>query len=461
MASGTSWIHTSGTIEEGNSVSATGELAAFVRRLDPGGLPDRVLHQTVRCVLDLLGVAIAGTGTPMTQISARFGHDQFASGKCTVIGSRRSLGATGAAWVNCNAASVLDLDDGHRMAMGHPGAAVIPAALAIAETTGATGREFLAAVVAGYEVAVRASVARVPWYKDRLYSSGIWGVFGAAVAAGKLLGFDEATLQSAIGNAASHGPFPPGGLQANHSMVKEVIGWAGMTGCAAALLAQQGFIGPEDVMDYSGRWDTGQLTDGLGDSDGYAILGTYFKPYAVCRWAHPSVDAVLDLAARNRLRLEEIQKILVETFYEVTRLVNYAPRNAIAAQFSIPFALAVALNHGRIAPEDVGEENLGRPEILELARKVEVVVDPEIDSQFPAKTIARVTIHTGRGSFQVTVEYPRGNPENPLSDDDLKAKFHSLTTKIVGEGTCERLESAIFGLPRAPDVTLLTQLLGF
>ena len=442
-------------------MSATGELVSFVRRLDPAHLSDRVFHQTSRCVLDLIGVAIAGTRTPMTQISARFGYDSFASGKATVIGSRRPLGVPGAAWVNCNAASALDLDDGHRMAMGHPGAAVIPAALAIAETTGATGREFLAAVVAGYDVAVRASVARVPWYKDRMYSSGIWGVFGAAAAAGKLLGLDETTLQSAIGNAASHGAFPPGGLQANHSMVKEVIGWAGMTGCAAALLAQQGFLGPEDVMDYSGRWDTGQLVEGLGDPDRYAILSTYFKPHAVCRWAHSSVDAVLDLAGRHDLKPAEIESILVETFHEVTRLVNYTPRNAIAAQFSIPFALAVALLHGRIAPEDVSEDNLQKPEILKLARKVEVVVDPEINSQFPAKTIARVTMHTGRGAFRTTVEYPRGNPENPLSDDDLRAKFRSLTMQIVGEKTCEKLQDAIFDLSRQRDVTSLTLLLAF
>jgi 2-methylcitrate dehydratase PrpD len=234
-----------------------------------------------------------------------------------------------------------------------------------------------------------------------------------------------------------------------------------MTGCAAALLAQQGFVGPEDVMDYSGRWDAGVLVDGLGDPDRYAILGTYFKPYAVCRWAHSSVDAALDLSARHALWPEEIQKVLVETFYEVTRLVNYAPRNAIAAQFSIPFALAVALLYKRIEPEDVSEENLQKPAILDLARKVEVVVDPEINSQFPAKTIARVTMHTARGQFQTTVEYPRGNSENPLSDDDLKAKFRSLTTKIVGETACERLSAAIFDLPQARDVRSLTEWLAF
>ncbi len=442
-------------------MSATGELVSFVRCLDPAGLSDRVLHQAGRCVLDLLGVAIAGTRTPMTGISTRFAYDQFGPGKATVIGSRRPLCVTGAAWVNSATASALDLDDGNRLAMGHPGACVIPAALAVAEMVGASGREFLAAIVAGYDVAVRASVARVPWYKERMYSSGIWGVFGAAAAAGKLFGMDEATLHSAFGNAASHGSFPPGGLQANYSMVKEVIGWAGMTGCAAALLAQQGFIGPEDVMDYSGRWDTAQLTDGLGDPDRYAILGTYFKPYAVCRWAHPSVDAVLELAGQHGLRPDEIEKILVETFYEGTRLVNYAPRNAIAAQFSIPFALAVALVHRRIQPEDVSEENLRKPEYLNLARKVEVVVDPEINSQFPAKTIARVTMNTARGPFQTTVVYPRGNPENPLSDDDLRAKFRSLTARIVGEKSCRALQDAILDVARARDLTSLTHLLAF
>jgi 2-methylcitrate dehydratase PrpD len=454
-------IRTSGNIEKGGSVSASGELVSFVRRLEPGDLSDRVLHQAARCVLDLVGVAIAGTRTPMTQIGARFAYDSFAPGKVTVIGSRRPLGPIGAAWVNCTAASALDLDDGHRMAMGHPGAVVIPAALAIAEGTGVSGREFLGAIVAGYEVAVRVSIARVPWYKDRMYSSGIWGIFGATAAAGKLLGFDEATLQSAIGSAASHGPFPPGGLQANYSMVKEVIGWAGMTGCAAALLAQQGFIGPEDVMDYSGRWNPAQLVEGLGDPDRYAILGTYFKPYAVCRWAHSSVDAVLELVGRHGVRPGEIEKILVETFYEVTRLVNYAPRNAIAAQFSIPFALAVAILYGRIEPEDVSEVNLTKPEILTLAQKVNVIVDPDINGQFPAKTIARVTMHTTRGSFEATVEYPRGNPENPLSDEDLTAKFRSLTVPIVGEGTCEELHDVILHMPRAKDVNSLARLLAF
>ena len=353
------------------------------------------------------------------------------------------------------------MDDGHRLAMGHPGASVIPAALAIAERTGASGRAFLAALVAGYEVAVRASAARVPWYKDKMYSTGIWGVFGATAAAGKLLGFDEATLQSALGTAGSHGSFPPGGLQSNHAMVKETIAWSGMTGVAAALLAQQNFVGPADFLDYSERWDTSALVAGLGELGEAAILNTYFKPYAVCRWAHAAVDAVLELKHQHQLRVDEIETIDVETFWEVTRLANDQPSNTIAAQFSIQFALAVALLYDRIGPAEVSDAHIHDPAILSLARKVRVAVDDTLDRQFPAKTMARVTMHTGRGNLRTTVEYPRGNPENPLSHGELEAKFQLLTRDLIGDEHSQSLRAAIRGLPEAKNVLALTRLLRY
>lgn len=440
-------------------MSATEQLVSFVCNLDASHLSDELLHHATRCVLDLIGVAIAGTRAPMSRLSARFGHEQFAPGDCSVISATSRLHACGATWINGTYASALDMDDGNRLAMGHPGANVIPAALAIAEQTNATGREFLTAIVAGYEVAVRASAARVGWYKDKMYSTGIWGVFGATTAAGKLFGFDVTTLQSALGIAGSHGPFPPGGLQANHAMVKEVIAWSGMTGVAAALLARDGFVGPPDLMDYSGRWDTTALVQGLGDD--YAIAKTYFKPYAVCRWAHAAVDAALALKQTHHIQPDEIKAIRVESFWEATRLINYAPVNTVAAQFSIPFALAVALLYDQIMPEHVSDANLHNPRVLELARQVEVTVDEELNRQFPAKTIARVTIETARGAFQTLIEYPRGNPENPLSDQELADKFRALTVPIIGVERCEQLQRAIQTLPHARDVRALTDLLRY
>lgn len=440
-------------------MSATSKLVSFVCQLDPDALPAAVLDQAVRCILDLVGVAIAGTPTPMAQISARFAHEQFATGNATVIGSGKPLTVTGATWVNGAYASALDMDDGHRTAMGHPGASVIPAALAIAEGAGASGKEFLAALVAGYEVAVRASFARVPWYKDKMYSSGIWGVFGATAAAGKLLKFDSATLQSALGIAGSHGSFPPGGLQANHAMVKEAIAWSGMAGVSAAVLAQQNFLGPADFLDYSGRWDTSALVAGLGDPGQTAILETYFKPYAVCRWSHPAVDGVLELKHRHQLRIEEIETIDVATFWEVTRLANDQPSNTIAAQFSVQFALAVALIYDRIGPAEVSDAHIRDPAILSLARKVRVIVDDTLSRQFPAKTMARVTIHTQREDYGTTVEYPRGNPENPLSHAELEGKFQLLTKDLISAERSQQLRAAILDLPEAKNVLTLTRLL--
>jgi 2-methylcitrate dehydratase PrpD len=246
---------------------------------------------------------------------------------------------------------------------------------------------------------------------------------------------------------------------ANYSMTKEVIGWAGMTGCAAALLAREGFVGPEDVFDYSGRWDTVELTAGLGDPDGYAIQSAYFKPHAVCRWAHPAVDAVLDLTERHALEPAEIERVRVEGFYEMSRLVEYAPRTVVGAQFSLPFALALALRYHRVGLEEVSEANLTNPEVLALGRKVEVTVDPELARQFPAKTAARVTLCTSRGEYRATVEYPRGNPENPMTDDELAAKFRALATPSLGETGCRALHDAVFDLPAAPDVGAVTRVL--
>jgi len=243
-------------------------------------------------------------------------------------------------------------------------------------------------------------------------------------------------------------------------MVKEAIAWAGMTGVSAALLAQQNFVGPADFLDYSGRWDTSALVAGLGDLNESAILKAYFKPYAVCRWSHAAVDGVLELKHRHQLRIEEIDTILVETFWEVTRLANEQPSNTIAAQFSIQFALAVALLFDRIGPAEVSDAHIHDPAILSLARKVRVSVDDALDREFPAKTMARVTIHTPRGDHSTTIEYPRGNPENPLGTAELEAKFRLLTRDLISEERSRQLRNAILELPDAKDVLALTRLLG-
>ncbi len=440
-------------------MSATDELIAFVQNTDHSRLPSDVIAQAKRCVLDLLGAAIAGRNTEMAEASLRFAASQFASGDATLIGSRVTLSEVGATWFNGICASALDLDDGHRLAMGHPGAVVIPTALAIAETIGASGAEFLAAIALGYEVAVRISVARMPDYKADHYSTGIWGAPGSVVAAGKLLGFDEQMFQHGLGIAIAHGPFPPAGPVVLEGMVKEAIGWAGLVGCSAALLAREGFAGCEDMLDRSGRYDAEQLSKGLGRE--YAILNVYFKPYASCRWAHPAIDGVLEILRGHGLEADQIEEVHVEGFQQLRKLCNYAPDTTVAAQYSVPFSLALALSHGRIGPGELTEASLQDAELRGLAQRVRVSVDPDLDRLFPEKTASRVTVRTSRGSFTVTVEYPRGNPENPLSDAELAEKFLWLAADTAGEERSRELVAAVGHLEWMHNVKHLTELLAF
>jgi 2-methylcitrate dehydratase PrpD len=440
-------------------MSATEELLAFVQGLDPSSMPGDVVAQAKRCVLDLLGVAIAGSRTEMARASTPLAYGQFGPGRATLIGSMARLVEVGATWGNGISASALDMDDGHRLAMGHPGAAVIPTALAVAETQGTSGGDFLAAVVAGYEVAVRVSVSRVPAFKHDHYSTGIWGAPGSAAAAGKLLGFDRGAYQSALGIAIAHSPFPPSGAFTFGGMVKEVIGWAGVVGCTSALLAQEGFAGPSDALDQSGRYDPAQLVADLGQR--YAICQVYFKPYASCRWSHPAIDGVLHLTREHDLKPAEIERIHVEGFREITRLRNPIPATPIEAQYSLPFSIALALIYRGIGPAELQEDKLHDRALLEMAQKVKLSVDPEFVQAFPAKTALRVTIHTARGVFATTAEYPRGNPENPLSDAELSDKFLGLTAEILGEKRSGKLEKAVGHLDQLDNVRHLTEFLAF
>ena len=443
----------------GTSMTATGELITFIQDLNYARLPDEVIAYAKRCVLDLLGVAVAGSRTELARVSTGFAPRQFGPGNATLIGSPLRLNEVGATWVNGTCASALDMDDGHRLAMGHPGAAVIPTALAVAETTGASGRDFLTAVVAGYEMAVRVSIAMLSDYRAGRYSTGIWGGFGSVAAAGVLLEFDRRAFQDALGVVAAHGPSPPRGAFLHDSMVKETIAWAGVTGCASAFLAQEGFSGPEDVLDRSGRYDTDQLVKNLGQE--YAILKTYFKPYACCRWSHSAIDGVLKLAREHNLQPGGIKKIQVEGFQAVTMLCDYTPINTVAAQYSIPFSIALALYYGRIGPAELTEANVQAPELLALAERVAVSVTPEIDQLFPEKAAARVTLDTAQGNFTTTVEYPRGDPSNPLSDSELEEKFRRLTVEVIGEENSQQLMEVVAQLEHMDSVKSLARLLSY
>jgi 2-methylcitrate dehydratase PrpD len=438
----------------------TEALAEFVLRLRAEAIPAATVATVQRCVLDLVGSAAAGARSDAAR-AARAGAERLGAAGSAAIwfsGSRRA--AAFAAYANSAAASALDLDDGHRAAAGHPGAAVIPAVLAVAQEEQAGWPEVLAAVVAGYEVGVRISAARDFSALDTL-STGRWCAYGVAAATCRLLRLTMAQTAEAMAVA---GVLSPGLSAAGYSQVmgnhaKEGIPWATLTGLWAAELAAGGFTGPLDILDHPDYYDPAKIVAGLGQ--GFGIDGVYFKPFACCRWIHAALDGLVHLMAEQELRPADILAIEVHTFARALRLNNDADPNRIeSAQYSVPFCLAVAALEGPDGLLPLDAALLHRPDLVALAGRVALSIDPELDRLFPERSAARVVVRTASGRYETVCYHPRGDPANPMRWDELVDKFRRLSRAVLPEPRQADIVRAVKGLPNqglAPLLDLLAQ----
>lgn len=420
----------------------TVRLARFVSRLTAQDLPPSAMASAGRCVLDLTTAALAGQGTPAVQAATAFSDGFFPPGTATVWFKNRRLSPAGAAMVNSVAASVLDLDDGHRSAGGHPGASIIPACLAWAEALGRSGRDFLAAVVIGYEIAVRIASARDMPALDT-FSTGRWCGYGAAAAAGWLKKTDTDALAHALSVSGIHAPIQSASAYSRlgHN-TKEGIPWATLSGLAGLEMAEHGFTGPLDILDHPDYFDRTKIIAGLGET--WAIEETYFKPYSCCRWLHAAIDGMVDLMDKHRIAAGNIQSITVQTFRRALGLKNeISPQTLEAAQFSLPFCLAVAAVQGPQALVPLTADLLNRPDLLDWAGRVKFERDESLDAMFPKKTAARVILKTGEQTVARVVEHPKGDPVNPLQDVDLEKKLTWIAQKRLPE---ERIHAILTGL---------------
>ena len=438
--------------------AAARTLARFALQCDKDSIPPAVWDIARRCVLDLVGSAVAGLCAETADVMRRLASASFAKGPCSVWLRGPRLAPPGAALANSSAASALDLDDGNRAAGGHPGAAIIPAAIAAAEEVGASGRDLLAAVIVGYEVAIRVAAARD--FSDlATFSTGRWCAYGVAAAAGRLRKTPPETLTHALAIAGEQSPdLAAAGYSAlQGNSIKEGIPWATMTGLAALDLAEGGFAGATDILDHPDYYDTEKICAGLGES--FAIQATYFKPYSCCRWIHSALDALCDTMRENQLGPSDIREIQVQTFERALRLGNEAdPRTHEGAQYSIPFCLAVAAIEGVEALLPMSRDLLGRPDLVRFARRVRLSVDPDLDPMFPAKAPACVVVETDRGVFRKTVEFPLGDPENPMGLDALERKYERLTERHLPADRRRSLLAAITSLDQGDAGQLVNEL---
>ena len=422
-------------------------LAEWALELDSGDLPDDVIAKAEDCLIDAIACALAGYYSKGTTRILAVATAQYRDGPADIWFGGNRLHATGAAFVNSAAVSILDLDDGHRGPLGHPGAAVIPSALAVAQETNAGGPALLAAVVASYEVCTRIGASE--W--RHAYHTGNWSGFGAATAAARLRGLSTEQLAHALAITAYHGP-RIADLTLSSDMganVKESIPWSVVTGLNAADLAAQGFTGCRDALDIDERFEPGRATADLGG--GLQIMNTYFKRYSACRWIHAAVEALLQVMTEHRIAVEQVNSVHVETFLQAASLDNLAdPPSPESAQYSLPYCLGIAATMGENALMPMAAGDLHNPAAVAFANKVTVTCHDALAADFPVTVPARVIVGTQSGIHEAQVDLPWGEPDGPTRRADLVAKFQALAAQRIHEHRATAIVAAVQNLKNGP-----------
>lgn len=425
----------------------------FIVDTDWENVPAAVQHQAKRCLMDTLGALIAGNETPVREVMTRVAKKQLCGDEATILVSGERVSVAGAVLVNGFAANALDIDDGHRLVKGHPGACTLPVILAAGEMVpSCSGKAFLTALVIGYEIGIRAGLIRHALYRT-YHSSGSWGAISGAAVAGKLLGLDKKRLFHAMGSAEYHAPIAPmmKGI-ATPSMGKDSIGWGALVAILSVLMAREGFTGITPLFDDTPE---SEWVENLGRE--YKMMNVYFKPYAACRWAQPAVVGSLKIVRENRISPRDIRDICVRTFEAATKLPCTPPENTEQAQYNLSFPVAAALIDGEVGPKQVLPPRLYNSQILDLADRVHTEVSINFEKMFPSKACAEVVIETHQGKIfnSGPVEAMWEPPDTLPSDSELEEKFHWLVDPVLGQEKTDPLAALIWDLDKMEDLNIL------
>jgi 2-methylcitrate dehydratase PrpD len=417
----------------------------LVRNAD---VPIAVIDQLKRVIVDTVGCALAGLDTPMGQSMVALG-ECFADPEGTVIiGTDLCVSPLLAAAVNGSLMNVIDADDGHRTAKGHPSGVILAAAMAATHLSPASGEDFLRAIFCGYEVGIRVGQAKNRG--NTYHGSGYWAAFGASVAAGYLLGLSSEQMIHALGITEILAPNCQlmGWIGARDiPMIKEGMGWGASTGLMAALMAQKGVTGTLTIFnDAEPQLNLHRL--GID----YEVLKLYFKKYPSCRWTHTALEAIFSLLSDNKVDSCKIEKIHIKTFIRAALLDNPRPTTQEAAQYSIPFLVAVALTKGTLNPDDMVGNALKDHNVISLADKISVSHDPEFEKQYPDFALASVEVTLLNGeSFCKRAQTTIGDWNDPLSDGELKEKFYNFARRRLSPEKLEKIIAETDRLKTLPD----------
>ena len=435
------------------------ELARWAASVTFEDLPEDVIAATKLRVMDVIGLALAGAETDFGRSVRDASLALSSPGPCRILGFGDRVGVTTAAFANGAFSQALEYDDTHNESIVHMSSPAVAAALALSEFVPVSGRDVITAIAMGNEISCRVgSVSSGELHQRGFHPTGLFATFGAAYLAGKLLGLGAEALARAAGIAGS---FASGLLECwvDGTQTKFLHpGWSAQSGITAALLARSGVTGPAQV--FEGRWglfashvqdpaahrDFKRIDQALGEH--WESRNASFKPFPAAHVIHPYISAILRLRAKHGIRPGDVERIECPVAAFIVGIVcepaaeKFAPASDSHGRVSLQYSLAEALYHGALGKSAYSAESRGDPEILALARRVRYRVDPDYPGPGRFKGAVKIVLHDGR-VFEQVEEYNRGSAENPMTYEELRAKFEENASALLSAGQRQRLAAEV------------------
>src|SRR5262245_7037720 len=446
-------------------------MARWTAGLDYTHLSQAAVYQAKRFLLDSVGCALGGYQQHDVKIALDVLDEVAGHGPATIIGTGKRVDAVSASLANALMIRCMDYNDIYwKQDPSHP-SDIFPAAMAGCERAKSDGKELIVGFVLGHEFEMRFCEAAFPGVRERGWHHATLTAFVSPFVAGRALHLPWEQIQHAVGISASRhctlGAVTAGKL----TMMKNTVDpMATQSGMLAALLAEKGYTGPEHVIDgkeglahcFGPEWKLNILTDGLGDSWRITQCGMKFFPTEAL--THAPISAVLDLVKKNDLHADAVEKIQIRSLARAADILSdpskYDPHTKETADHSLPYVIAAALAERQVTPVQFTMEKIMDPTIRAQLKKVEVVADPEIEKAFPALQRVVVTITKTDGQrFHEQLDYPKGDPRNPLTDQEIEEKFAALADGVLSSNAQKKLKDAIWNLEKQSSVSKLMALM--
>ena len=440
------------------SDTITATMSQWAAGLEFDQIGEQAVHEARRYLLDSLGCAFGGYRQEDALIALDVLDEIAGSGPATVLGSGKKMDVVSASLANALMVRVMDYNDIYwQQDPSHP-SDIIPAAIACAERQGLGGKELIVGIVLGHEFEMRLCEAAIPGIRERGWHHGTLTAFVSPIVAGRMLRLPWEAIQHAIGISASHhctlGAVTAGKLTMMKNTVDPMATQAGVMG---ALLAEKGYSGPEHVIDgkeglvhcMGPEWKLEILTEGLGDS--WRIERCGMKAFPTEALTHAPISAVIELVQQNDLQPEQIEKVHIRSLARAADILadptKYDPRSKETADHSLPYVIAAAVVHRQVTPAQFEMDAIMDPRVREQLNKVEVVADPDIEAVFPELQRVIVSITTTDGEeYSKQLDYPKGDPRNPLTDQEVEEKFDALSAPVLSDSARARLKDAVWAL---------------